>query len=124
MIKSAFHQVLYAYLITYLAYRLFYLNNNCDITFLTVFILTYPVNFLCGRKLERPEKTHDFRQSVDRLFSHESIVGIEPTISEEKGALFDDRAIESEAPLMNPFKTDTESLNINVRTCLLSNYFR
>jgi hypothetical protein len=32
--------VLYAYLITYLAYGLFYLYNKCDITFLTVFILT------------------------------------------------------------------------------------
>jgi hypothetical protein len=41
---------------------------NCDITFLTVFILTHPVNFPCGRKPEHPEKTHDFRQSVDRLF--------------------------------------------------------
>jgi hypothetical protein len=47
----------YAYLITYLAYRLFYLYNNCDITFLTVFILTHPVNFTCGRKPEHPEKT-------------------------------------------------------------------
>jgi hypothetical protein len=37
----------------------------CDITFLTEFILTHPVNFLCGRKPEHPEKTHNFRQSVD-----------------------------------------------------------
>jgi hypothetical protein len=42
--------------------RLLYLYNNCDITFLTVFILTHPVNFPCGRKPEYPEKTHDFRQ--------------------------------------------------------------
>jgi hypothetical protein len=68
MIKWALHQVLYAYLIIYLAYRLFYLYNNCGITFSTVFILTHPVNFPCGRKPEHPEKTHDFRQSVDRLF--------------------------------------------------------
>ena len=27
--------------------------------------LTYHVNFPCGRKPEYPEKTHDFRQSVD-----------------------------------------------------------
>jgi hypothetical protein len=27
--------------------------------------LTHPVNFSCGRKQEYPEKTHDFRQSVD-----------------------------------------------------------
>ena len=39
-----------------------------------MFILTHPVNFPCGRKPERPEKTHDFRQSVDRLFSHESVI--------------------------------------------------
>ena len=32
---------------------------------LTVFIQTHPVNFPCWRKPERPEKTHDFRQSVD-----------------------------------------------------------
>jgi hypothetical protein len=42
--------------------------------FLTVFILTHPVNFLslwqCERKPENTKKTHDFRQSVDWLFSH------------------------------------------------------
>jgi hypothetical protein len=51
-----------------------------------MFILTHPVNFPCGRKPERPEKTHDFRQGVDRLFSHESVASIEPTISKVKGA--------------------------------------
>ena len=44
---------------------LIYFYNNCDITFLTVFILTHPVNFPCGRKPEHPEKTHDFWQSVN-----------------------------------------------------------
>jgi hypothetical protein len=63
-----FTPVLDAYLITYLACRLFYLYNNCDITFLTVFILTHPVNFTCGRKPEHPGKTHGFRQNVDWLF--------------------------------------------------------
>ena len=29
------------------------------------YYLTHPVNFPCGRKPEYPEKTHDFRQSVD-----------------------------------------------------------
>jgi hypothetical protein len=48
----------YAYLTTYLA-RQYYLYDNCDITFLTVFILTHPVNFPCGRKPEHPEKIHD-----------------------------------------------------------------
>jgi hypothetical protein len=51
----------------------------------TAFILTHPVNFPCGRKLEHPEKTHDFRQSVDWLFSHESKARIEHTNSEVKG---------------------------------------
>ena len=32
---------------------------------LSVFILTHPANYPCGRKLEHPEKTHDSRQSVD-----------------------------------------------------------
>jgi hypothetical protein len=62
--------------------------------FLTVFILTHPVNFLCGRKPEHPEKTHDFRQSVDWLFSHESLARIQLTISEVKGACSDDCATE------------------------------
>ena len=31
-------------------------------------ILTHPVNFPCWRKLENPEKTHDFRQGFDELF--------------------------------------------------------
>jgi hypothetical protein len=68
-----------------------YLYNNCD-----YFILTHPVNFHCGRKPERPEKTHDFRQSVDWLFSHESVARIgEPMISEVKGACSDDCVTQS-----------------------------
>jgi hypothetical protein len=66
--------------------------NNCDNTFLTMLILTNPVNFLCGRKPEHPEKTHDFRQSVGRLFSHQSVARIEPTNSEVKGACSDNYA--------------------------------
>jgi hypothetical protein len=79
------------------------------ITILTVFILTHPVNFPCGRKLERPEKTHDFRQVVDRLFSHESIARLEPTISEVKGACSDDCATVAHALLVfaNKYKVDT-----------------
>ena len=53
--------------------------------------LTHPVNFPCGKKPEYPEKTHDFRQSVDYtlfrkpttfgkaltiLFSHEDWVRV------------------------------------------------
>jgi hypothetical protein len=39
--------------------------------------LTHPVNFPCGRKPEYPEKTHDFRQSVELLlFSHEDWVRV------------------------------------------------
>ena len=59
---------------------------------MTVFILTHPVNFPCERKPEHPEKTHDFRQSVDGLFSHESVTRIEPTNSEVKGACSYDRS--------------------------------
>ena len=57
-------------------------------------ILTHPANFPCGRKPEHPEKTHEFRQSVDRLFSHEFLARIEPTISEVKVACSDDCATE------------------------------
>ena len=39
-------------------------------------------------------RRNDFRQSVDRLFSHESIARIGPTISEVKGAYSDDSATE------------------------------
>jgi hypothetical protein len=56
-------------------------------------MLTHPVNFPCW-KPERPEKTHDFRQSVDGLFSHESVARIEPNISEVKGACCDDCSTE------------------------------
>ena len=42
-----------------------------------------PANLPCGRKPECPEKTHDFRQSVGILFSHEKFEEswwrIEPT---------------------------------------------
>jgi hypothetical protein len=61
----------------FLPCRLFYLYHNCDITSVTVFILSHPVNFFCGRKPEHPEKTYDFQQSVDRLFSHESVLSHE-----------------------------------------------
>ena len=64
--------------------------DDYDITFLTIFILTHPVNFPCGKKLMRPEKTYDFRQTVNRLFSHDSVARIEPTISEMKDACSDD----------------------------------
>jgi hypothetical protein len=76
----------------FLPCRLYYLYNNYDINFLTVFILTHLVNFPCARKPEHPEKTHDFRQSVDWLFSHESVARIEPTISEVNCACSDDCA--------------------------------
>jgi hypothetical protein len=42
--------------------------HNCAITFLTVFIPIHAVNFPCGRKLEHPEKTQDFQQSVRWLW--------------------------------------------------------
>jgi hypothetical protein len=73
--------------------------------------LTHPVNFPCGTKLEHPEKIHDFRKSDDRLFtwvrfymspfSHESVARIEPTISEVKGACYNDCA--TEAPITSIF---------------------
>jgi hypothetical protein len=47
-----------------------------------------------------PEQTHDFRQSVDRLFSHESVARIELTISEVKVACFDECVTEGEALCM------------------------
>jgi hypothetical protein len=63
MIKCALNQVLRSanYLLSLEDYFIFYKNG--DITFLTAFILTHPVNFSCGRKPEHPEKTHDFPQS-------------------------------------------------------------
>jgi hypothetical protein len=65
----------------------------------TGIIPTHPVNFPCGRKPEYPEKTHDFRQSVDWLFSHESEARIQPTNSDVKGACPDDYVTEGEALL-------------------------
>jgi hypothetical protein len=38
-----------------------YLYNNCDIPFLTVFILTHPANLPSGRKSEHSEKNHNFQ---------------------------------------------------------------
>jgi hypothetical protein len=39
----------------------------CDTTFFTVLILTHPVNVLCGRKPEHPEKTHDFGPTISEV---------------------------------------------------------
>ena len=60
-------------------------------TVITHFILTHPpTNVPCGRKPECPEKTHDFRQSVGILFSHEkfeeSLMENRTHNSEVKGA--------------------------------------
>jgi hypothetical protein len=47
----------------------YFIFTTIVITFLTVFILTHPVNFPCGRKPSTRRKLHDdFRQSVDWLF--------------------------------------------------------
>ena len=55
-------------------------------------ITAHPVNILCRRKPEYPEKTHDFRQRVDGLFlgkCHGSAARVERTISEVKCACSD-----------------------------------
>ena len=38
--------------------------------------LRHKVNFSCGRKPEYPEKTYDFRQSVDILLTHKDLVQV------------------------------------------------
>ena len=50
-------------------------------------ILTHPVNFPCGRKPEHSEKTHDFRQSVDGLFSYEWVLRNSNTQPQRRKAL-------------------------------------
>jgi hypothetical protein len=55
--------------------QLWYYFPNC-----VFFILTHPASLPCGRKPERPEKTHDFN-SAERwqtIFTHESVARIEP----------------------------------------------
>jgi predicted nucleic acid-binding Zn ribbon protein len=99
MIKCALH-VLYLYLYNYLLTFLlspgyFILTTIMILLFLTVFIVTHPVNFPCGRKPEQPEKTHDFRQNADWPFSSdESEYGESNpgSHSEEKGACSEDCA--------------------------------
>ena len=49
-----------------------YPYSNCDY-FLNCAQPNPPCQLSCEREPERPGKTHDFRQSVDWLFSHESI---------------------------------------------------
>ena len=56
------------------------------------YYLSPPVNFPCGRKPEYPEKTHDFRQSVDYSsipskvdYFESTLLGIELGTSEVKG---------------------------------------
>jgi hypothetical protein len=60
-----------------------YIFTTIVITFWTVFILTHPVNFPCGRKPERQDQNAQI--SAERwqtLFTIESAARIEPTISE------------------------------------------
>ena len=49
MIKCTLHRVLCLPNILSLA-KCFIFSNNCDITFITVFILTHLINIPCGRK--------------------------------------------------------------------------
>jgi hypothetical protein len=63
----------YAYLYYLLSLEYLYLYNNCDITFLTMFILTHPARKKPTGKIDAPVSSHDLQQSVDRLFSHESV---------------------------------------------------
>ena len=74
------HYSVYSNYINYLTYLYYvlslyfiYFHNNRFYFPNVGFILIHPVNFPCGRKLECPEKTHDFRQSVDLLF-HMSLI--------------------------------------------------
>jgi hypothetical protein len=68
-----------------------------DITsLLTVFTLTNPVNFPCVRKPKHPEK-NDFRQSVDWLFSNETVARSEPTNLEVQGACSNDSATRNQS---------------------------
>ena len=64
---------------------------------LSLFFLTIypnpPCQLPCGRKPENPEKTHDFRQSVDQLFPRvikRPNTGFELLISEVGGSRSDD----------------------------------
>jgi hypothetical protein len=81
--------------------RLFYLYNNCDITFLTMFILTHPVN----RSAQRKPTTFG-RALIDS--SHESVARIEPANSDVKGTCSDDCA--TEAPFLVTYKDILRSL--------------
>ncbi len=46
-----------------------FIFSTLGFIFLSVFILTQPVNFPCARvESEAPGETHDFRQSVDDSF--------------------------------------------------------
>ena len=59
----------YMKILSYLLSLTIYIYTFCRHYLLNYYpILTHPVNFPCGRKPENPEKTHDFRQSVDELF--------------------------------------------------------
>jgi hypothetical protein len=62
-------------------------NNLADlssfITCTTMYTIVGPLYYVYPNQ-PCPEKTHDFRQNFDRLFSHEA------TISEVKGASFED----------------------------------
>ena len=77
IVQSCFHQLLQQPDRIYPC-RLFYLYNNCVSTFLTVFILTHPVNFPCGRKPEHPEKTIDILYTL--LDSASLLVKLKPRI--------------------------------------------
>ena len=60
-------------------------------------ILTHPVNFPCGRKPEKPEKTHGSfgRVLKNSIPTWDQMLGIEPTTSVVGGCRLDDWATET-----------------------------
>jgi hypothetical protein len=66
--------------------------------------LTHPVNFPCGRKPEYPEKTHDFRPSVDffTLFTW----GLGSSHIEKFSLRFEPATLEVKGKCANHFATE------------------
>ena len=63
-------------------------------------ILTHPVNFPCGKKLENPEKTHNFRQCWQTLPTWDQMFNtrIEPTTSVVEGTPLQQTPLLSKQP--------------------------
>ena len=100
--------ILFLTIYMYKFYRLYFPNYYP--------IVTHPVNFPCRRKRENVGKTHDFPQSIDKLFSREIRCSLpEARTYDLSGGRRSLRRLRQSLAYRSPEKMHTEKCNLFVK---------